>query len=524
MVKKVVVCVMLAAVAALAWQGLSSVPAGADEEAGSLVTWGKDSVWGLFPDAINGQTHAGYYKPGDESWHMVDDASGYPLQHTGLTFQWQEDGVLFAIGNENGTPYLYWYSLYDNSWHSADLPFSLGAGACVAYQPNADYDGQSYPVPGWLYCLPGGGASFWRYSIPTSLPGVPSNGIYPANGAQIADRTPLFQWGSAATNLYRLQVAADPTFGTIEMDVTDSDPEHQVTEVNALSNGSYWWRSAALIGGLWSWSNSHSFSINGGWQQLAIIPQSVGAGAAVAYDADILGHQAILALVGGNATGFYGYDMSCSGWVTLESAPLPESLGTSLTTHDATGANGYYPWAAFGGSDTSADPYYFDPSHSPHWLDFSQANQDSYYSSRFPSRLGAGASMVYGTNRNLYLIVGSDNSGDPRNNFYRLQPPGLVMDGSQTSVQRNGIVRAHVISRYDDVQVEYQLPVLAHVHATLHDAVGRQVGVLDAGDQQPGIHRLIWDRDSEGRRISAGAYFVLIDMGREQARLKAVVR
>ncbi len=31
MVKKVVVCVMLAVVAALAWQGLTSVPAGAEE-------------------------------------------------------------------------------------------------------------------------------------------------------------------------------------------------------------------------------------------------------------------------------------------------------------------------------------------------------------------------------------------------------------------------------------------------------------------------------------------------------------
>jgi hypothetical protein len=62
------------------------------------------------------------------------------------------------------------------------------------------------------------------------------------------------------------------------------------------------------------------------------------------------------------------------------------------------------------------------------------------------------------------------------------------------------------------------------LRATLHDVVGRQVGVLDAGDQQPGIHRLNWDRNSEGRKLSAGAYFVLLDIGTEQARLKAVVR
>ncbi len=524
MVKKVVVCVMLAAVAALAWQGLPSVPAGADEEAGSLITWGKDSVWGLFPDALDGQTHAGYYRPGDESWHMVDDASDDALQHTGLTFQWQEDGVLFAIGKEDGDSYLHWYSLYDNSWCSDGLPFSLAAGACIAYQPNNDYDEETCPVPGWLYCLTGGGTDFWRYSIPTSLPGVPSSGIYPANGATIADKMPLFQWGSAATNSYRLQVATDPACSTRVIDVITSTPEHRVEEGNALSNRWYWWRSAALVDGIWSWSSVHNFVINGGWQQLASIPQSVGAGAAAAYDADILGHEAILALVGGNATGFYGYDISCNGWDTLESAPLPESLGTSLTTHDATGANGYYPWAAFGGSDTAADPYYFDPTHSPHWVDFSEASQDSYYSSPFPTKLGPGASMVYGTNRNLYLIVGSDNGGNPRDDFYRLQPPGLLMDGSQTSVQRSELGRAHVISRYDDVKVEYQLPVPAHVRATLHDAVGRLVGVLDAGRQQAGVHRLNWKCDGSGLKLSSGAYFLLLDMGSEQARLKAVLR
>jgi hypothetical protein len=524
MMKKVVVCVMTVVIAALAWQGLPSVPAGADEETGSLITWGKDSVWGLFPDALDGVTHAGYYEPGDQSWHMLDDASDHALQYTGLTFQWQEDGVLFAIGKENGDSYLHWYSLYDDSWDSEALPFSLGSGACIAYQPNDDYDEVTYPVPGWLYCLAGGGAGFWRFSIPTSLPEVPSSGIYPADGVQIADRTPLFQWSSAATNQYRLQVSLFPSCSIPEIDVMGADPEHEVEEGNALSNGWHYWRSAALIDGTWCWSNVHTFELNGGWQQLAGVPQNVGAGAALAYDADILGHEAILALVGCNSTGFYGYDISGDTWDTLESVPLPESIGTALTTHDATEASGLYPWAAFGGSDTADDPYYFDPTHSPNWVSLYQASQDSLHNSRFPTRLGAGASMAYGTNNNLYLIVGLDNGCNPRNDFYRLQPPGLLMDGSQTGVQRSEIGRAHVISRYDDVQVEYQLPVSVRVRATLHDAVGRQVGALDAGQQQSGMHRLSWTRDGSGIMLSSGAYFILLDMGKEQARLKAVVR
>jgi DNA-binding beta-propeller fold protein YncE len=74
------------------------------------------------------------------------------------------------------------------------------------------------------------------------------------------------------------------------------------------------------------------------------------------------------------------------------------------------------------------------------------------------------------------------------------------------------------------VLIEYQLPVSGHVRATLHDALGRRIGVLAAGEQKAGTHRLSWNRDQEGRRLSAGTYFVILDTGPEQARLKAVVR
>ena len=120
--------------------------------------------------------------------------------------------------------------------------------------------------------------------------------------------------------------------------------------------------------------------------------------------------------------------------------------------------------------------------------------------------------------------MGEDDEEYPRNNFYWVDPPSALMDGGQAGATRTGIVRTQVIARFDGVEVEYQLPTSAYVRATLHDAVGRQVGVLDAGEQRPGIHRLSWDRDNEGRKLSAGAYFVLLDMGTEQARLKAVVR
>jgi len=55
--------------------------------------------------------------------------------------------------------------------------------------------------------------------------------------------------------------------------------------------------------------------------------------------------------------------------------------------------------------------------------------------------------------------------------------------------------------------------------ATLHDAVGRLVDALDAGQQQAGKHRLRWKCSGSGPKLGPGAYFVLLDMGKEQARL-----
>jgi hypothetical protein len=62
------------------------------------------------------------------------------------------------------------------------------------------------------------------------------------------------------------------------------------------------------------------------------------------------------------------------------------------------------------------------------------------------------------------------------------------------------------------------------VRATLHDVTGRLVGKLDAGEQMTGSHRLDLTRDADGQRLASGAYFVLLDMGTEQARLKAVIQ
>jgi hypothetical protein len=125
--------------------------------------------------------------------------------------------------------------------------------------------------------------------------------------------------------------------------------------------------------------------------------------------------------------------------------------------------------------------------------------------------------MVEGTNQMDYLVVGD-------NHFYRLEPPAESRGGGQAGLTLSAKEKAHVVTGLDGIKVEYQLSASSHVRATLHDAVGRRLSVQDAGEQAPGAHRLSWNRDQQGRKLNAGAYFVLLDTGAERIRLKAVLR
>jgi len=124
--------------------------------------------------------------------------------------------------------------------------------------------------------------------------------------------------------------------------------------------------------------------------------------------------------------------------------------------------------------------------------------------------------MALGAIDMMYLTTGYGHR------FYRVDVsrfPG----GQQARVVPSGRAKAQVITSRHGVEVEYQLPTVAHVRASLHDALGRRVATLDAGRQNAGTYRLSWNCNQGGRKLSAGAYFVLLDMGKETARLKAVV-
>jgi len=158
------------------------------------------------------------------------------------------------------------------------------------------------------------------------------------------------------------------------------------------------------------------------------------------------------------------------------------------------------------------DIYYASSSdHGVSWSDIEPVYEDTILNNWYPDIVADSAGYAY--------VVWQHGGGDGQIWFATNAPLGIAEVPPQVS---RG-AKAHAITGHGGIEVEYQLPAAARVRATVHDAVGRQLGVLDVGSQQPGTHRLSWDQDHGGRKLASGAYFVLLDMGKEQARLKAVV-
>jgi hypothetical protein len=521
MLRATICWVLVAATAAMAWETMAPVDYPAQVQAGSAITYGDGKIWGIFPDPSQANwTHFEYYDPdyqGGAQW--VYPGINYDLDFLGdpaITFDWRFGGEVLVVGNDDGDPdfpTLFSYSLTQSDWDDEEIEdFSLGAGASVAFRPASGYYG-TY-VAGWMYCLAGGGREFWRYSIPG--PGDQKvNGICPGETSLVADQTPLFLWTSGS-NQNRLQLSTEPSFLAPLIDEVLSIPEYQMTA--ELNNGKYYWRSGVCFGGTWSWSSLHSFTLEGGWTQLADIPVDVSYGGSLAYEKDFYsGQECLLALSGDNYQYLNVYYVVGDSWHDDITTPKPHGVGSAIVTHEAASSTPpdlEGPWAMFGEGCDSVYCHANDKTGWPHYFDL-------------PQSLGAGASLAYSIESGspyLYLIVGQDEYGDPRNDFYRQELPTYGRSGGQAHSTRSTSLTARPLSASEGITVEYQLSISGRVIASVFDAIGRQISMVDAGSQQPGTHRLGWTHDSEGRRLSAGTYFVLLDMGSEKATLKAVVK
>ena len=503
----------------MAWEQLDNIPT--TTQTGTRIAGGKSGyhyyAWGIFP--YGSYTRFGYARvdiTGHPQWTLdVGNIVPY-LENTSATYRWQGNVEFFFSGHAyNGN------KLYLCGWglnpSSVDLPSGAapGEGSCITYVPNGSY--------GYVYYLSKSNAGYFgRYSLATA-DNVVVDGICPGESAITGDSTPLFQWGSTATIQYRLVVASDSLFGDTVIDEAVSSPAYQTT--TALTNGPYYWRSAARAGGAWSWSGIHNFRVDYGWTQLDNMTDNTGGvGASMAYKDYFAndGHHAILLLVGGGSTDFLEYNLQSGHWNSqLASTPVayPQYEGTSLTTQDPTGQGGLFAWASFGGQQASDDvPYYYD-AWQDEWYPWINGGTP-YYSSPYPENINYNASMVFGEHHVLYLTT--------NNEFFRVDPPPddilMTAEGEMASGSCVQKTQAHVVTRRCGFGVEYQLSKTAHVRAMLHDAVGRQVGTLDVGEQKPGSHRLCWNTDGQGRKLSAGAYFVLLEIGTEEVSLKAIVR
>jgi hypothetical protein len=344
---------------------------------------------------------------------------------------------------------------------------------------------------------------------------VTVNGICPGQGALIADQTPHFAWQGTGAAQYRLMISTGPSFTATGTDTVVCATQYDVT--NPMSNDTYYWRTGTQNFGIWFWSATHSFTLEGGWTQLADIPVEVSYGGSLAYEKDFYsGEERLLALRGGGSWYCYTYSVAEDTWYEY-TTPIAQNVGTAIVTHEAAGAapqNWQGPWAIFGGG--SDYPYYHYYPSGGWWPDTLMS---------LPQSLGPGASLAYSIESDtpyLYLTVGQDGNG-PRNNFYRQQLP-TSGGGGQAGSTRLASVPARLINGYGKVTVEYQLSAPARVNAAVFDAAGRLTRVLCSGQQSAGAYRLDWNLDASGGRASPGAYFILLDTGRERFKLKAVVR
>jgi len=524
---------LLAALTAAAfgnWEELEPVPYGA--EAGAGIVFGADSIWGVFPVRAEDMTGFAVFSSASEQWRQPPNSTLEYLENTALSFQSQENGTVFLIGNKPGeSPELLGYDLARRSWrHESDVrpPFLLGPGASMTYVPNRDYR-PLCAVPGWLYCLPGDPDSprqFWRYSIPTSLGPQAVEGIHPGEGAVIADMTPLFIWPSApgqpgVEEEYRLMVATETAFVSPLLNVQTSESLYQPDEL--LPNGTIYWRTAYRNAKQqWVWGDVHSFTLQGGWIRLSDIPTPIGAGAALAYEDDYFdmfvdGRHCLIALVGGDRYQAWRYMRAYDIWVGLMPTEVEQKPGSALATHVGIFGQGHgkKPKAVFG---SNLNAWCYNLFHG--WRVWEDAH-------RLPELPGPGASLAYSLDNYVYLVVGENEEGNPRDGFWRHYAPSddegerLSSQGSPAG-STTGIAR--VMCSADRVGLEYHLAAAGRVRVSVHDALGRRKASLFSGIQPAGIHQVSWDLRGGGTKVVPGTYFVLLDVGQQQTRFKVVVR
>jgi hypothetical protein len=519
---------LLAVTAVTAWDRLSDVPNHVDVDYGTELIWGDTLLWGLFPSDGENTTYLGSFNPNvdpeeEDPWDTLR-ISGVPLDRDGIAFQWVERPVVWAMGIDlNEVSRLYQYDVRTGTTTQEIITrFTLDIGASIAYVPNEGFHPYWNPTPGYLYFLPGGDSTFWRRSITArDLPDPQIYGYeFPGDEVSISDPTPTFRWTPWESELYRLEISTNLNFTSNVIDTVVPTAEWQSSV--ELDSGTYYWRVSTWVegsgGGYWDPAQTfpRQVSVYPCWAQLPGLDHDAHSGARLAFcDEDAFGHKSVVAMYGNYLRRFAEYNIEENTWTRRCDVPDDVEPPSSLTTNAAVGGD-YRVYAAFNADVENECPHYYSVVANS-WGVLDKDSTDPTYDTHFPDDLDPGASMAIGADDMMYLTTGYARR------FYGVSVSSFP-GGQQARVVPSGRAKAQAVSVRGGVEVEYLLPAAAYVRASLHDALGRQVGTLDVGKQSAGVHRLGWNCSREGRKLSVGTYFVSLDLGAEQINLKTVVQ
>ena len=102
--------------------------------------------------------------------------------------------------------------------------------------------------------------------------------------------------------------------------------------------------------------------------------------------------------------------------------------------------------------------------------------------------------------------------------------------GSTTGVVPNpqglqfAILRTAPNPTSGDMAISFVVPKSDHITVGIYDLAGRRVRMLFSGSYEAGVQSLRWDGNGEGgRKLSPGAYFVMLQNGNQQTTKKLLI-
>lgn len=243
------------------------------------------------------------------------------------------------------------------------------------------------------------------------------------------------------------------------------------------------------------------------WEELPDFQSGIMAGGAMCYNTHE-GNEMIYAFPGNGSDDFYGYDINSDAWRQLESTPLPQNNGSSITDGHP---HSDYLSAIFGENNSTWWYYHIEDDDWDDW------NDD------LPADLGAGATITRSaSNGDLWLAIGGESDRFFTHSGYDEDEDTEEGPESQQTMmlsQKSGIW-----SYSDRVVIHYSNDIATPVKIQIYDLSGKLVKVLFNGKTEQGEHQVSWNKtDKFGKKTSSGIYFITIDRENKVERLKTII-